>query len=394
MTNKTTNTGLIDGFYNNLLGPLLRVDDGFDAEKVTKIALTGLAHMSLRRNWVGIANILELLSNDLQRNDVRLEQSLFGCRFKNPVGLAAGFDKDGVASGLWHCFGFGFAELGTVTFHKQEGNPRPRLFRLAEEQAALNRMGFNNDGAAIMRRTLESQSLPLPGDRAAVLGINLGKSRVTPLDMASEDYAASLELLAKFADYVVINVSSPNTPGLRSLQSSTSLKVLVDRLRKFEICPPLLVKIAPDLTNQSIDDLARFASEISLAGVIAVNTSLDRFGLEKRVLAQSGRTLAEEPGGLSGVPIRCRATEVIRRLRAIAGPKLPLIGVGGIDSPQTAWQRIVAGASLVQVYTGWIFRGPQLVPGILEGLLEQLDRHGFDNISDAVGTEVPWIGRE
>ena len=190
----------------------------------------------------------------------------------------------------------------------------------------------------------------------------------------------------------MINVSSPNTPGLRDLQDTTQLRRLVERLRRLAGCPPLLVKIAPDLEDESIDGIARLAFEEGLAGVIAVNTSLDRLGLERRRLVQTGRTLAEEPGGLSGVPLRQRAVEVIRRLRAGAGPALPLIGVGGIDSPESAWERITAGASLIQLYTGWIFQGPDLVPRILEGFQQQLDRHGLRHVSEAVGSGLPWRG--
>ncbi|MDA0258937.1 MAG: quinone-dependent dihydroorotate dehydrogenase [Cyanobacteria bacterium] len=380
-------------FYQRWLGPVLANDDGLDAEQMSRAALTALAQASQRRRWPMVATVLDGLARDLQRRDLRLEQVLFGCRFANPVGLAAGFDKNGVAAGIWDRFGFGCAEVGTVTWHGQPGNPRPRLFRLAEEQAALNRMGFNNDGAQALLKTLERQRLDPPGRRPAVLGINVGKSKITPLEQAPEDYAASLELLAPIADYAVINVSSPNTPGLRELQDSTQLRRLVERLRRLPSCPPLLVKIAPDLEDDAIDSIARLAFEEGLAGVIAVNTSLDRLGLEQRRLAQSGRTLQEEPGGLSGAPLRQRALAVIRRLRASAGPALPLIGVGGIDSPEAAWERITAGASLVQLYTGWIFQGPDLVPRILEGLQQQLDLHGLRSIAEAVGSGLPWLER-
>ena len=379
------------GFYQRWLGPLLARVEGVDAEQLSRSALLALGQASLRRNWPGVSTVLQGVAAELQRRDLRLEQVLFGCRFANPVGLAAGFDKNGVAAGLWDRFGFGFAEVGTVTWHRQPGNPRPRLFRLAAERAALNRMGFNNDGAEAMLRTLERQALAAPGQRPAVLGINLGKSKVTPLELAPDDYASSLELLAPLADYAVINVSSPNTPGLRELQDSVQLRRLVERLRRLPACPPLLVKIAPDLEDDAIDGIARLAYEEGLAGVIAVNTSLDRLGLEQRLLPQTGRSLAEEAGGLSGAPLRHRALEVMRRLRATAGPALPLIGVGGIDSPEAAWERITAGASLVQLYTGWIFEGPDLVPRILEGLLQQLDRHGFRHLREAVGSGVPWI---
>ena len=372
-------------FYQRWLGPVLARDEGMDAEQLSQAALTALGQASLRRRWPGISAVLEGVAADLQRRDLRLEQVLFGCRFSNPVGLAAGFDKNGVAAGIWDRFGFGFAEVGTVTWHGQPGNPKPRLFRLAEEQAALNRMGFNNDGAQALLKTLERQRLDPPGRRPAVLGINVGKSKITSLQQAPDDYASSLELLAPLADYAVINVSSPNTPGLRDLQDSVQLRRLVERLRRLPACPPLLVKIAPDLDDESIDGIARLAFEEGLAGVIAVNTSLDRLGLEQRRLAQTGRTLAEEAGGLSGMPLRRRALEVIRRLRVSAGPSLPLIGVGGIDSPSVAWERIAAGASLVQLYTGWIYKGPDLVPRILEGLVKQLDRHGLRNIDEASG---------
>jgi dihydroorotate dehydrogenase len=376
--------------YRRWLGPLLSQDEGADAEQLSRLTLAALGMASLRRDWPLVSGSLAGLAAELQRRDLRLGQTLFGCRFANPVGLAAGFDKNGVAAGLWHLFGFGFAELGTVTWHPQPGNPRPRLFRLAPERAALNRMGFNNDGAQAVKRTLERQRLPLPGQRPAVLGINLGKSRITELEQAPDDYAASLELLAPLADYAVINVSSPNTPGLRDLQDAAQLRRLVERLRRLPACPPLLVKIAPDLEDDAIDAIARLAYEEGLAGVIAVNTSLNRLGLEQRRLAPSGRTLAEEPGGLSGAPLRRRAQEVMRRLRATAGPALPLIGVGGIDSPRAAWERITAGASLVQLYTGWIYEGPGLVPAILEGLQRQLDRHGCRQIGEAVGSGLPW----
>jgi len=388
MASTGTGTGAL---YRRFVGPLLSSDEGSDAEQLAQLSLAALAQASLRRNWPVVSGVLAGLAAELQRSDARLEQTLFGCRFANPVGLAAGFDKNAVAAGIWHCFGFGFAELGTVTWHAQSGNPKPRLFRLAAERAALNRMGFNNAGAEAVLRTLQRQQLPAPGQRPAVLGINLGKSKLTPLEQAPDDYASSLQLLAAQADYAVINVSSPNTPGLRDLQQESQLRRLVERLRRLPACPPLLVKIAPDLEDDAIDAIARMAYEEGLAGVIAVNTSLNRLGLEQRRLSQTGRTLADEAGGLSGAPLRARAVEVLRRLRAIAGPALPLVGVGGIDSPAAAWERISAGASLVQVYTGWIYEGPELVPAILDGLRQQLDRHGLPHIGAAVGSGLPWL---
>lgn len=387
----TAPAGATTAFYRRFVGPLLLQDEGADAERLSQLTLATLAQVSLRRDWPLVRDTLQGLAAELQCREARLEQTLFGCRFSNPLGLAAGFDKNGVAAGLWDRFGFGFAELGTVTWQAQAGNPRPRLFRLAAERAALNRMGFNNDGAQAVRRTLERQGLPPPGRRPAVLGLNIGKSRSASLELAPDDYASSLALLAPLADYAVINVSSPNTPGLRDLQEESQLRRLVERLRRLPACPPLLVKIAPDLEDDAIDAIARLAYEEGLAGVIAVNTSQHRLGLEQRRLTGSGLTLAEEAGGLSGRPLRPRALEVLRRLRATAGPALPLIGVGGIDSAETAWERIAAGASLVQVYTGWIYEGPALVPRILQGLLRQLDRHGLRTIGEAVGCGRPWV---
>ena len=385
---KLSSTGRI---YQYFFDPILAKDDGIDAEDLTQLALTILNQASMHRNWPVFKWGLEKLALDLQRYDSRLEQRLFGCKFPNPIGLAAGLDKNGVAAAIWHRFGFGFAELGTITWHAQKGNPRPRLFRLANEKAALNRMGFNNDGAKKMKERLEKQKLQKPGKRNAVIGLNLGKSKITSLDNAPEDYASSLEILSSVADYAVINVSSPNTPGLRELQNTEQLRRLIKRLKRVKGCPPLLVKIAPDLKNEDIDNLAKLAKEEQLEGVIAINTSLNRLGLEKRVISQTGLSLNLEAGGLSGAPLRQRGIEVIKRLRNAAGPELPLIGVGGIDSPETAWERISAGASLLQLYTGWIFNGPDLVPNILEGVLYQLDNHGFQNISEAIGSGAPWL---
>ncbi|WP_320663370.1 quinone-dependent dihydroorotate dehydrogenase [Prochlorococcus sp. MIT 1223] len=386
----TKNVIYTQELYKKFIGPILAKDEGFDAEQLSDIALMALSKASMYRQWPGISLVISQLKRDLQIHNVKLEQQLFGCHFNNPVGLAAGFDKNGIAAGIWDSFGFGFAEIGTVTWHPQPGNQKPRLFRLAQEKGALNRMGFNNKGAKKMGLTIEKQGLKKSNLRPTVLGINLGKSKVTSLEKAPEDYAASLEVLASLADYVVINISSPNTPGLRKLQDSNKLIRLIKKLKTIPLCPPLLVKIAPDLNNSEIDCLAKLASEEGLAGIVAVNTSLNRLGLEKRLISQTGIELGKESGGLSGDPLQGRAIEVLRRLR-YNSVDLKLIGVGGISTPKSAWERIAAGASLIQLYTGWIFEGPILVPMILEGLLTQIDRHGFKNISDAIGTEAPWI---
>ena len=375
--------------YNILLGQLLSQDEGIDAEILSNSALNAIMFASLNRNFPIISNILSKASIDFQRDKTSLNQIIFGSHFKNPLGLAAGFDKNGVGAGLWSYFGFGFAELGTITWHAQKGNPKPRLFRIAKEKAALNRMGFNNEGAERFFQTIEKQKIPAPGERPCILGINLGKSKITPLNEAHEDYAMSLELLAPLADYAVINVSSPNTPGLRSLQGSKQIKKLIKTLKDLPNCPPLLIKIAPDLSNDAIDEIARVAKENGIDGIIAINTSLNRFNL-KHLKIKTGNTLEQENGGLSGLPLQERGLEVISRLRKTTNDDLPLIGVGGIASAKSAWERIAAGASLIQVYTGWIFEGPTLVPDILDGLILQMERHGFRNIKEAVGSKEPW----
>ncbi len=375
--------------YNILLGQLLSQDEGIDAEILSNSALNAIKFASLNRNFPIISKILSKASHDFQRNNKNLNQIIFGSQFKNPLGLAAGFDKNGVGAGLWDYFGFGFAELGTITWHAQKGNPKPRLFRIAKEKAALNRMGFNNEGAEKFLKTIEKQKISTPGNRPCVLGINLGKSKITPLDEAYKDYALSLELLAPLSDYAVINVSSPNTPGLRSLQETKQIKKLIKTLKDLPNCPPLLIKIAPDLSNEAIDEIAVVAKEEGIDGIIAINTSLNRFNL-KHLKIKTGNTLEQENGGLSGLPLQRRGLEVIDRLRRSTNLDLPLIGVGGINSAKSAWERIAAGASLIQIYTGWIFEGPTLVPEILDGLILQMEKHGFQNIKEAVGSKEPW----
>ncbi|MBW3041260.1 quinone-dependent dihydroorotate dehydrogenase [Prochlorococcus marinus] len=375
--------------YNILLGQLLSQDDGIDAEILSNSALNAIKYASLNRNMPIISNILSRASSDFQRNNTTLNQTIFGSNFKNPLGLAAGFDKNGVGAGLWSYFGFGFAELGTITWHAQQGNPKPRLFRIAKEKAALNRMGFNNEGAEKFLKTIEKQKIDTPGNRPCVLGINLGKSKITPLDEAPKDYALSLELLAPLSDYAVINVSSPNTPGLRSLQGTKQITKLARTLKDISNCPPLLIKIAPDLSNEAIDEIAKVSKDNGIDGIIAINTSLDRFDL-KNLKIKTGNTLEQESGGLSGLPLQKRGMEVISRLRRSTNNDLPLIGVGGINSARSAWERIAAGASLIQIYTGWIFEGPTLVPDILDGLTSQMKKHGFRNIKEVIGSKEPW----
>lgn len=322
--------------------------------------------------------------------DARLEQSLWGVPFPNPLGLAAGFDKDGQASGLWAAFGFGFAELGTVTWQAQPGNPRPRLFRLPADQAVLNRMGFNNQGAAVMAQTLAQRWGPDAAQAAAgrttPLGINLGKSKVTPLEAAADDYLASFQLLKSWGDYFVVNVSSPNTPGLRSLQAVDQLAPILQALQQDnQGQKPLLLKIAPDLAWDDIAAILDLARQQHLAGIIATNTTISRSDLKTQVIRATGQAVSEEAGGISGAPLRQRSTEVIRFIYRETQGQLPIIGVGGIFTAADAWDKITAGASLLQVYTGWVYEGPWMVRRILTGLLQKLNERGLTHISEAVG---------
>ena len=317
------------------------------------------------------------------QTDVRLQQNLWGCDFPNPVGLAAGFDKDGIAAGIWPYLGFGFAELGTVTYHAQPGNPQPRLFRLPADQAALNRMGFNNQGSAVLAERLATRQGQLPGNP---IGINLGKSKITAEQDAAADYVGSFQRLKAYGDYFVINVSSPNTPGLRNLQNVELLNPILAQIQQVnQGNKPLLVKIAPDLAWEDIELIVQVAQQNQLAGIIATNTTINRSDLQTKTLAATGRLLADEAGGISGVPVRDRSTAVIRFIYQVSRGQLPIIGVGGIFSAADAWEKITSGASLVQIYTGWTYQGPWLVSRILTGLLTELERAGLDHISQAVG---------
>lgn len=326
------------------------------------------------------------LQQSLCVNDVRLTQKLWGISFPNPVGLAAGFDKDGVAASVWSSLGFGFAELGTVTLHAQLGNPRPRLFRLPLDQAALNRMGFNNCGAAAMAARL-ADSLST-GNQLIPIGINLGKSKITPLDEAAVDYLGSFRLLKDWGDYFVVNVSSPNTPGLRSLQDAAALTGILDALQQEnQGQKPIFVKIAPDLEWEAIAEILAISRTQQLAGIIATNTTIQRDSLKTKLVSTTGKSVYEEAGGVSGAPLRDRATEVIRFIWQQTQGQLPVIGVGGIFTAEDAWEKITAGASLVQVYTGWIYEGPLMVRRVADGLLRQLEKQGLNSISEAVGLE-------
>ena len=324
------------------------------------------------------------MAGSFKRRSPRLQQSLWNLHFDNPFGLAAGFDKDGEAARAWPLLGFGFAELGTVTYRAQPGNPKPRMFRLVGDRAALNRMGFNNAGAAALSNRLH-QLWP-EGNYPVPIGINLGKSKITPLEAAAEDYRQSFELLKAQGDYFVVNVSSPNTPGLRSLQAKEQLAPILETLQTANTQnKPLLVKISPDLATEDIYEIVELAQQCQLAGIIATNTTIDREKLKTRTIIETGLSVTDEAGGISGAPVTARSTEVIKLIYEHTQGTLPIIGVGGIFNADDAWAKITAGASLLQTYTGWVYEGPTMVKTILNGLLAKLDSAGLQNISEAVG---------
>ena len=383
--------GIFNNIYKNLVTPILKKDTGIDAEYLTNFSLSLLTFSSNNRNWPLISRIIKSLNQEFCVVDKRLHQKICGIDFCNPVGLAAGFDKNGNAANIWKDFGFGFAEIGTVTKFAQSGNPKPRLFRLAKEQAALNRMGFNNHGAENLVKNFLKQNVDLKKHRKNnCLGINFGKSKITSLSKATEDYLTSLKLLIPYCDYAVINVSSPNTEGLRKLQDPILLKELLREVKNLENCPPLFVKIAPDLSYKDIEDICQLIIDENIDGIIATNTSLDRLGFEQRKIKQTGQLLSEENGGLSGKPLQRKANQIIKHIHNIDN-NINLIGVGGIDSPESAWERICSGASLVQIYTGWIYKGPQLVPNILNGIIKQINIHQLSNVKEAIGSNLEWI---
>ena len=297
--------------------------------------------------------------------DARLEREVFGLKFDNPVGIAAGFDKDANLFDELASFGFGFVEIGTVTPLPQEGNPKPRLFRVKDDSGLINRMGFNNQGieAAVARLRRRKTNI--------IIGGNIGKNKVTPNDEAVNDYEICFEKLFPYVDYFVVNVSSPNTPGLRDLQEKVPLTALLNRLQELnnakESRKPILLKIAPDLTNEQFDDIIEIVADTKIDGVVATNTTIDRSGLK------TDKTKVEVigNGGLSGKPVRARSTEVIKYLADKSNRAFPIIGVGGIHSAEDALEKLDAGATLLQVYTGFIYEGPSLVKRINKAILKR-----------------------
>ncbi|MCV7280975.1 quinone-dependent dihydroorotate dehydrogenase [Mycolicibacterium flavescens] len=305
--------------------------------------------------------------------DPVLASTVFGVRFPGPLGLAAGFDKNGEGLHVWGALGFGYAEVGTVTAQAQPGNPAPRMFRLPEDRALLNRMGFNNHGAGELARRLTRHVPDVP------IGVNIGKTKATPPEEAVADYAASARLLGPLAAFVVVNVSSPNTPGLRDLQAVQSLRPILAAVRA-ETSKPVLVKIAPDLSDQDVDEIADLAVELGLAGIVATNTTVSRDGLATAGVDELG------PGGISGPPVAQRSLEVLRRLYRRVGDRVALISVGGIETADDAWERIVSGASLLQGYTGFVYGGGLWAKRIHDGLARRLHDEGFGSLAEAVGS--------
>jgi len=306
----------------------------------------------------------------------------FGLKFTNPIGLAAGFDKNGVAAQALSALGFGFIEVGTVTNEPQFGNPKPRLFRLPRDQALINRLGFNNRGAEQLAQNLKSQRPD------CVVGVNIGKSRSVKIDDAIPDYLASFAAVYDVADYIVVNVSSPNTPGLRQLQHAALLEDLLEALQEKnralagpQTPRPMLVKIAPDMVESQLEAIIDVALRTNIAGIIATNTTTDRDGLQ----TSPRKVAAYGDGGLSGTPLRGRATQVISFIYRSTRGALPIIGVGGIFTAKDAWEKICAGASLVQLYTGLIYEGPSVARRINGELSEMMKREGFASLDEAIG---------
>ena len=303
----------------------------------------------------------------------------FGLKFPNPIGVAAGFDKNGVVFDQLAHLGFGFIEVGTVTLKRQEGNAKPRLFRLPKDNALVNRLGFNNEGAEIVAERVRTRR------SNCVIGVNIGKNKDVPNEQAVENYLACFEIVHPVADYIAVNVSSPNTPDLRKLQTSRYLEGLLSALqiRNRELgAKPLLVKIAPDLTDSEIESIVATTITLEIAGIIATNTTIERNGLVSKNAGAFGE------GGLSGRPLAKRSNEVISAIFQYSNGKIPIIGVGGVFTPNDAFEKIAAGASLIQAYTGFAYGGPAFPRFINKGLFDLLKSEGFSTLDDAIGSAV------
>lgn len=377
-------------FYSSVARPLMFM---LPAETAHNLAMS-----FLQRGWIKARDFHHPI----------LEQEIFGVKFKNPIGLAAGFDKHALAINQWHKLGFGFAEVGTVTWHPQPGNPTPRLFRLPAQKALINRFGFNNDGARAISTRLAEAGTPssfsaetnssnhLHGSREneegsgggvsrrtpIPIGINLGKSKITELADAAKDYQDSYRLLHKFGAYFVVNVSSPNTSGLRSLQEKGPLLEILHAMKEVDDQKPLFFKVAPDLEYDALDELVEVAKEAKITGIIATNTTISREDIP------TGTPNRDETGGLSGAPLKHRSDMVLRHIAKQCGKEMTLIGVGGITTPQDIFDKIALGAHLTQIYSGWIYGGPHFVPDLLEGFVALLDKHGIKSLEDLRGSAL------
>jgi dihydroorotate dehydrogenase len=385
-------------FYRHLLRPVLFAQDPEDIHRFTMKML----------GWAS----RHPMAADAMRSffaSPELPITAFGLRFPNPIGLAAGLDKEGEAVPIWPSMGFGHSELGAITWEAQPGNPAPRLFRAIADEAIVNRMGFNNHGAQVMADTLAYWRKNGRWPRHPV-GINLGKNKNTPLEDAPENYAKTFRILWPHADFFVINVSSPNTPNLRELQNKTALDRIIVALQETEretaatvktdsqssphkgcdchrqdpiLHKPLLIKVAPDLTLEALDDVIALALSRNIDGIVATNTTIER---PKTQNADCLRVYGET-GGLSGKPLKARSTEVIRHIYKQAQGKLPIMGVGGIFTADDAWEKIAAGASVLQIYTSLVYEGPGAARKIVSGLIERLETSGMKSLDQAVGCE-------
>jgi dihydroorotate dehydrogenase len=377
--------------YKKILRPILFSSD---AERAHNFALEKLACASRSRIACGMIGGLY--------GSPELPVEVFGLKFPNPVGLAAGMDKFAAAVPAWEKLGFGFSELGGVTWRAQPGNPAPRMFRAVADEAIVNRMGFNNPGAESLAQKLgEWKKSGRWPDHP--VGINLGKSKATPLEEAAGDYANSFRVLRELADFFVINVSSPNTPNLRQLQDKSALDEILAAMQEVqkrdECCvlrdqtvnparithhasKPILVKVAPDLSFEALDEILELVAPRNIAGIVATNTTISR----PQTNDSAAQEIYNETGGLSGKPLRARSTEIIRHLHKQTKGKLPIIGVGGIFDADDAWEKIAAGASLLQIYTGLVYEGPGITRKIVAGLIQRMEKEGVRNLKEVVGT--------
>ena len=354
--------------FQKLVRPLLF---RLDAESAHELGINALR--------IGLGN--DLLQKTFGKRPPESFGSIkrFGLKFTNPIGIAAGFDKNGIVVNQLASLGFGFVEVGTVTLRPQPGNQKPRLFRLPEDEALLNRLGFNNDGAETVAERLRQLK------RKCVVGVNIGRNKDVPNERAVENYLAVFDVIRSVADYVTVNISSPNTPGLRDLQRSDNIEELLSALQNRNYSTgkrPLLVKIAPDLAEADIESIVDICIRLKMSGIIATNTTTSRDGLKTANVEGLG------PGGISGRPISNRSIDVIRTIRRHSRGKIPIIGVGGIFNAQDAFDKIAAGASLLQAYTGFIYSGPAFAFEINTGLNAILAQRGFERVDDAVGCEA------